>query len=259
MALNLDAIKAKLQELQSSNNGGKRNSDVFWRPPVGKSQIRIVPYAFDKENPFQELYFHYEIGKRTMISPSSFGRPDPILEFSEKLKKSGDKDDWKLGRKVEPKFRCYVPIVVRGQEAEGVKFYAFGKKIYQELLGVIADPDYGDITDLTNGRDITVECTAPEKDGGYNSYAIRVKPNTSPATDDKVIADKILNNQPELTKMFTELSYEEMTEALKNWLNPDGDTDDASAASTTTITGAKTAAGNTTDDISQAFGDLFNS
>jgi hypothetical protein len=257
MALNLDAIKAKLQELQSTNNGGKRNSDTFWRPPVGKSQIRIVPYAYDKENPFQELYFHYEIGKRTMISPSSFGRPDPILEFSEKLKKSGDKDDWKLGRKVEPKFRCYVPIVVRGQEAEGVKFYAFGKKIYQELLGVIADPDYGDITDLMNGRDVTVECTAPEKDGGYPSYAIRVKPNTSPATEDKVIADKIVNNQVELTKLFTELSYDEMTDALKKWLNPDGEGDEnATAGSTTTITGAKTA--KTTDDISDAFGELFN-
>ena len=125
MALDLNAIKAKLNELQTSNKGGG-DTKLFWKPPVGKSQIRIVPYAFDKGNPFQELYFHYEIGKKTMISPSSFGRPDPILEFAEKLKKSGDKEDWKLGRKIEPKFRCYVPIIVRGAESEGVKYYAFG-------------------------------------------------------------------------------------------------------------------------------------
>ena len=145
MALDLDAIKAKLQELQTSS-GGNRNSDVFWKPPTGKSQIRIVPYAFDKSNPFQELYFHYDIGKKTMISPSSFGRPDPVLEFAEKLKSTGDKEDWKMGRKLEPKFRCYVPIIVRGQESEGVKFYAFGKKIYSELLGVITDPAYHQIS-----------------------------------------------------------------------------------------------------------------
>jgi hypothetical protein len=255
MALNLDALKAKLQELQSSSTG-KKNSDVFWKPPVGKSQIRIVPYAFDKSNPFQELYFHYEIGKKTMLSPVSFGKPDPIVEFSEKLKKSGDKEDWKLGRKIEPKFRCYVPVIVRGQESEGVKFYAFGKKIYTELLGVIADPDYGDITDLMGGRDITIECVAPDKDGAYPTYTVRVKPNTTPATEDKEVANKIVNEQPELTKMFSELSYEEMKEELAKWLNPDSNEADGTVTKPA-ITSAKTVT--TTDDIEDAFGELFNS
>lgn len=254
MALDLDAIKAKLQELQTSS-GGNRNSDVFWKPPVGKSQVRIVPYAFDKSNPFQELYFHYDIGKKTMISPSSFGRPDPVLEFAEKLKSTGDKEDWKMGRKMEPKFRCYVPVIVRGQESEGVKFYAFGKKIYSELLGVITDPDYGDITDLTNGRDVTIEHIAPDKEGGYPSYNVRVKPNTTAATEDKNVADMIVNQQPELTKMFTELSYDDMKTALEDWLKP-GEGGEATTTKAP-ITGAKTAS--TTDDISTAFGDLFNS
>jgi hypothetical protein len=243
MALDLDAIKAKLNELQTSGGSGNRNSDMFWKPPVGKSQIRIVPYAFDKSNPFQELYFHYEIGKKTIISPMSYGRPDPIVEFAEKLKKTGDKEDWKLGRKIEPKFRCYAPVIVRGQESEGVKFYAFGKKIYQELLGVITDPDYGDITDLMNGRDVTIECIAPD---------------TTPATEDKAIAEMIVNNQKDLSTLFTEMSYDEMKQQLETWLNPEGESsreDDKPAGRP--VTGAKTA--NTTDDISAAFGDLFNS
>ena len=256
MALDLDAIKAKLSELQSSSGGGKKNSDLFWKPPVGKSQVRIVPYAFDKSNPFQELYFHYEIGKKTMVSPTSYGRPDPIVEFSEKLKKSGDKEDWKLGRKIEPKFRCYVPVIIRGQESEGVKFYAFGKKIYQELLGVITDPDYGDITDLMNGRDVTIECVAPEKDGGFPTYTVRVKPNTSPATEDKSIAELIVNGQQDLSTLFTEMSYEDMKSELEKWLNPDGGSEESTTTKSAPIKGAKTA--NTTDDISAAFGDLFN-
>lgn len=254
MALDLDALKAKLQELQST--GGRKNSDTFWKPPVGKSQIRIVPYAYDKSNPFQELYFHYEIGKKTMLSPMSFGKPDPIVEFAEKLKKSGDKDDWKLGRKIEPKFRCYVPVIIRGQESEGVKFYAFGKKIYTELLGVIADPDYGDITDLMNGRDVTIECAAPDKEGSFPTYTVRVKPNTTPATSDKDIASKIVNEQPELVKMFDELTYADMKEELTKWLNPE-DNDADVATTKSTITSAKTAT--TNSDIEDAFGELFNS
>lgn len=258
MALDLNAIKAKLNELQTSNKGGG-DTKLFWKPPVGKSQIRIVPYAFDKANPFQELYFHYEIGKKTMISPSSFGRPDPILEFAEKLKKSGDKEDWKLGRKIEPKFRCYVPIIVRGEESEGVKYYAFGKKIYQELLGVITDPDYGDITDLMNGRDVTIDHIAPEKDGGYPSYSLRVKPNQGPATEDKAIAEAIVGGQTELTKLFTELSYADMKIALEEWLQPNGGGDsETETQRSAPITGAKSA-GSGGEDISKAFGELFNS
>ena len=37
--------------------------------------------------------------------------------------------------------------------------------VYQELLGVMADEDYGDITDVASGRDITVE-VIPAKETG---------------------------------------------------------------------------------------------
>lgn len=259
MAINLDSIKAKLQQMQQASNGGGGNkaSEHMWKPTVGKSQVRIVPYAFDKNNPFQEMYFHYEIGKRTMVSPQSFGRPDPIVEFAEKLKRSGDKDDWKLGKKIEPKFRVYAPIIVRGLEHEGVKFWSFGKQIYTELLSIISDPDYGDITDLMNGRDITVEYTAAEKEGAFPTTTVRVKPNTSPATTDKEIAEKIVNGQTDLKDLFTELSYEEMTEALQKWLDPNAASEDGTkAASNKPISGATTVT--KSEDITSAFDSLFN-
>ena len=62
-----------------------------------------------------------------------------------------------------PKMRTFVPVLVREEEAEGVRFWGFGKEVYQELLSVIADPDYGDITDATNGRDITIEFLSAEE------------------------------------------------------------------------------------------------
>lgn len=258
MAINLDSIKAKLQQMQQASNGGGGNkaSEHMWKPTVGKSQVRIVPYAFDKNNPFQEMYFHYEIGKRTMVSPQSFGRPDPIVEFAEKLKRSGDKDDWKLGKKIEPKFRVYAPVIVRGLEHEGVKFWSFGKQIYTELLSIISDPDYGDITDLMNGRDITVEYTAAEKEGAFPTTAVRVKPNTSPATTDKEIAEKIVNGQTDLKELFTELSYEEMTEALQKWLDPNAASEDGTKAASKPISGATTVT--KSEDITSAFDSLFN-
>ena len=35
---------------------------------------------------------------------------------------------------MEPKMRTYVPILVRGAESEGVKFWGFGKQVYTELF-----------------------------------------------------------------------------------------------------------------------------
>ena len=55
MALNLDAIKNRLSQLQNTTTKQSR----LWRPQPGKNLIRIVPYKFNRENPFMEMHFHY--------------------------------------------------------------------------------------------------------------------------------------------------------------------------------------------------------
>ena len=173
-----------LSQLQQSN----QRTTNLWKPSPGKTQIRIVPYKFNKDNPFIELYFHYDLGGKNYLSPISFGRPDPIEEFSTKLKNTGNKEDYQLGKKLEAKLRTFVPVIVRGEENEGVKFWGFGKTVYQELLGFISDPDYGDISDPTNGRDVVVEFhTAEETGKSFPSTTIRVKPNVTPVSDNKEV------------------------------------------------------------------------
>jgi hypothetical protein len=256
MALNLDAIKAKLNQLNKTDD--KKNN--VWKPEAGKTRVRIVPYVHRKDNPFLELYFHYDISKKSMLSPITFGNADPIVEFADKLKKTGDKEDWLMGRKIEPKMRTYVPVIIRGKESEGVKFWGFGKTIYTELLSIISDADYGDITDLMNGRDIDVEFTPAEGAGAYPKTAIRVKPNTQPATEDKEIAQKIMN-QPEITDLFPEPTYDELEKALAEWMNPenaDSDVEESEPASAPASAPASKPAATKVDNVADAFNDLFN-
>ena len=248
MAIDLDAIRKKLNNLQTQT--GKQNN--LWKPEPGKQTIRIVPYQYNKDNPFQELYFHYNLGKKIYLSPVTFGKADPVVEFCEQLKASGNKEDWQMARKMEPKMRTYVPVIVRGQEGEGVRFWGFGKTVYQELLSIIADPDYGDITDPMNGRDITVEFTAAEGAGSFPKTSIRVKPNQSQVTDNKDVADKITNGQKEITEIFKEVSYEDLKSALAEWLNPEDEQVEATPAATTTTGDTKKV-----DDVNQAFDELF--
>jgi len=151
----------------------------------------------------------------------SFGRPDPIVEFAEKLKRTGDTDDWKAGKKMEPKLRTFVPVIVRGKESEGVKFWGFGKTVYQDILGYIADPDYGDITDPNTGRDIVLEVmSAEESNASYPTTTIRVKPATSKLADSPEAIQQLLDGQKEITELYQELSYAELKSVLENWLNP---------------------------------------
>jgi hypothetical protein len=151
----------------------------------------------------------------------SFGRPDPIVEFAEKLKRTGDTDDWKAGKKMEPKLRTFVPVIVRGKENEGVKFWGFGKTVYQDILGYIADPDYGDITEPMTGRDIVLDVTsAEESNAAYPTTAIRIKPTQTKLSDDAATMQSFLENQKNITELYSELSYAELKSVLENWLNP---------------------------------------
>ena len=261
--MDLNAIKSKLESLQSQTT----TSNNFWKPEPGTQVVRIVPYKHNKDNPFVELYFHYNLGQnKTYMSPVSFGRPDPVQEFADKLKSTGDKDEWIQGKRLEPKMRTFAPVVVRGREDEGVKFWGFGKTVYQELLGVIADPDYGDITDPTTGRDVGIERQTPAEAGNqYGKTTVRVKPNQTPITENATLLESIFENQSDLTELYTEPTYDDLKEALSNFLNPSDDTTETSAGVATSTaptsnTGTATATTTATKtDVSDAFDDLFNS
>ena len=274
MALDLSKLKSRLNSLSNTNN----KTQLIWKPKPGKQVVRIVPYKYQPDNPFIELKFHYNINNKTYLSPDSFNRPDPIVEWSNRMKTTGNKEDWQLGRKMEPKMRTYAPILVRGEESEGVKFWGFGKNVYQEILSIINDPDYGDITDPVNGRDIVVEFRTAEDSGkSFPETTIRVKPNATIAID--VSQKDILAQQVNILDLFPEFSYEELKSVMNAWLNPETQPaegsvntivdDDApfavaptpapSAGKTATASPSAKASKANTDDVTAAFDNLFNS
>ena len=259
--MDIEAIKKRLNQLQTTN----QRSNNLWKPQPGKQVVRIVPFKYNKSTPFIELYFHYDLGGRTYISPISFGRPDPVEEFADKLKSSGNRDDWRLGKKLEAKMRTFAPVLVRGAENDGVKFWGFGKTVYQELLSIITDPDYGDIADAKSGRDIVVEFKTAEETGkSFPTTFIRVKPNQTPISEDSKLMKTTLENQVNLNEVYNELSYDDLTNVLNEWLNPsegEGNSTNGEMKKEETIeTVAKETLKQTTtvDDASSAFDELFN-
>ena len=222
--MNLDEIKNRLASLNNKGGGGKKSDYAanFWKPKEGtKSQVRIVPYKHNKDFPFSELYFYFGIGKPRMLALSNFDTTDPILEFATKLRKSGDETNMELAKKVFPKLRIFAPVYVRGEEDKGVRFWEFGKMVYQELLGVMADEDYGDITDVASGRDITVE-VIPAKETGkmFNTTTVRVKPNQTPLEAEADTVESLLENQKDIVGLYKRYEFDEMKDILQGWLKP---------------------------------------
>jgi hypothetical protein len=220
--MDLSVISSKLEQLTTPKGGGSgQNTDrsqFFWKAQLGKQQIRVVPSLLNKDNPFQEVYFHYGIGNRTMISPINFGEKDPIVEFAKELRKTSEPENWRLAKKLEPKMRVFAPVVVRGEEEKGARYWEFGKQIYQELLSLANDEDIGDFTDTSNGFDMTVEVI---QGNPYPQTSVRVKPKQTPLSDNNDLVDKWTTDQPELFKYFKKYSYDEMKEALAGFLNPE--------------------------------------
>ena len=165
---------------------------------------------------------HYGINNRTMISLSNFNEKDPIVEFAQGLRKSSERDNWQLAKKLEPKMRVFAPVIVRGEEDKGVRLWEFGKQVYMDLLSIAEDEDVGDYSDPITGRDITVETAGKETTGlMYNTSTVRVRTKSTPLSDD---ADKVklwLETQPDPLGQFKRYSYDEMKEALLKHLNPE--------------------------------------
>jgi len=219
-------LKQKLDTLQSKPQGGQKTdySTIFWRPTVGKQQIRIVPSAFNSSNPFTELKFYYGITNKVMISPLNFDEKDPIALFAQKLREGEyNKENYVLAKKLDAKTRTFVPVIVRGEEDKGVRLWQFGKQVYEELLALAVDDEIGDYTDIVNGRDITVETVGPESTGTpYNKSSVRVRLKTTSLSEDASLVEKWTSEQPNPTDgLFKRYSFDEMKSALEKWLSPE--------------------------------------
>lgn len=222
--MDLNLIKQRLEQLNATGQKTSFNEgdSIFWKPEPGQNLIRILPNPYNRDYAFTELLFYYDFGK-TMISPKSFGQADVVFDFAQKMRRSKDELERKVAYRLEPKMRTYAMVLIRGKESEGPKYWAFGKTVYAELLGVIADPDYGDITDLVSGRDVVVDFTPAKTAGEFPKTTIRVKPNTSKAFDDPALVEKIKAIKA-LNDIWPVPTESELKDALEKYLKGESST-----------------------------------
>lgn len=255
MPVNVSKLAERLKQFE---DGAKASefAKLLWKPKEGTQTVRIVPYKFNPENPFIELKFYYKLGGKNYLAPCTFGKPDPILETIEALRASGSNEEKEIAAKLAPVTRTYAPVIVRGEEDRGVRYWGFGVQVYKQLLKLMTNAKYGDITSWTEGRDIDVEFHKESqkkgKDGkSFPETTILADPNVTPVVDPtrRDYMDK-LKEQTDILTIFPLKSYDELKAAVEKWLNPenteaaaevDAVTQPAATAATTTPATAVTA------------------
>lgn len=216
--MDLSIIKKKLDSLNNDSQERVDNSAVFWKPEFGKNNIRIVPSKYDPNNPFTELKFHNAISKYPILALSNFGAQDPVEEFIAKLRETNNKDNWSLSGKISPRYRYFVPVIVRGEEDKGVRLWSLGITTYKALLTLAADDEIGDFTDIVNGTDMIVEKV---NGNPYPEITVRARRNSSPLSDDAEQVKKWLNEQPNPIECFRKPDYDYIKGQLQRYLTPD--------------------------------------
>ena len=221
--MDLNKIKSRLDNLnQASKPKQTEKKDytlVYWKPKAeGKYQIRFVPSKINKDNPFQEIFMHYGVGKYPIVALTNWGENDPIVEFSKKLRKSSESENWRLAKQLDPKMRVFAPVIVRGEEDKGVRLFEFSKTIYMELLSIADDEDYGDFTDINQGFDFVVTATKVQDRPGFG-LSVRPKPKQTPLSSDASQITTWLENQPILLEERYKYTYDKLKEELQNFIS----------------------------------------
>ena len=168
---------------------------------------------------------HYGFSKGPILALSNWNEEDPITDFAKKLRKSADKDDWQLANKISPKTRYFAPVIVRGEESAGVRLWEVGKLVNDQLMGIAADEDYGDFTDITDGRDFTVEAVEDVVAGRKGiKCTLRPKVKSTSISEDGDFVTKALDEQTDILSINRKYAYDQLKDVLQKWLSPEDET-----------------------------------
>jgi len=245
MGIDMEKMRAKAAALQNKGNG---NKELFWRPQDGETTIRIVPTP--DGDPFKDFWFHYNVGKNPgFLSPKrNFGEDDPLDSFVRNLYNEGTEESIKMAKSLSARQRFFSPVIVRGEEEKGVRVWGFGKTAYAELLNLVLNPDYGDITDSENGTDLVINYGKPPG-AQFPQTSITPRRRSSGLMPTEEATAAALDQIPDFNTLFERKTPEQVQAMLDEFLLGE----EASSEETT-----KYSSGGSQNAVDKAFNELLS-
>ena len=232
MSINMEKMRARFETLKNGNGG---RSNQFWKPEEGEQTVRLITPG--DGDPFRDFWFHYDVGNEPgFLSPKrNYGEDCPLDTYVRALWKEGSEESKRMARKLGAKQRFFAAVLVRGKEEDGVKLWGFGKRAYETLLGLVLNPEYGDITDPEQGTDLVITYTRPAG-ASFPETKITPRRKSSSLHKDAAKAAELMGSVPDYDEVFASAkrSAEDVQEILDRFLSTEDSNTDANVSSSST-------------------------
>ena len=210
--LNMEAVqKAKVRLERQGNNA------AFDKLANGKNVRRILWPKGNKDLFYTEGYMHFGLGEdgKTSFVCRKTENPNnhcPVCEYINQLQKSNNKNDKALADKIKGRKRVYMNVLDRNSDngSEEIKILACGLTVQKQIISILCDPDYGDVTDFESGHDITIK---REGQGLNTEYTVIPKPQQTPAST-TMSKEELEEAMPDLDDLWRVPSVEDMEKVL---------------------------------------------
>lgn len=205
MAIDFEKLKRKLE--------GGEGLKGWVKFKKGEHVVRIAPVA--DGDPFKTFFLHYGVGGSTGFPcpKKNFDEPCPVCEFASQLWREGTDESRNMAKELFVRERHYSPVLVRGQEDQGIRWWSYGKEIYELLINLCLNPEYGDLTDVESGTDLTLSISQPEGQK-FPKTVCTPKRSSSKFLKDKAKVDETLATMPDLAALIGRKTTEEVQAIL---------------------------------------------
>lgn len=173
-------LAEKKKELQKKGSGG---GYILRQKEEGTVRLRLLPVGEDNDIAFEIISFWLgDAGE--VLSPATFGEPCALMEEYTKLKNSSDPDDMDIAKKLVPRSKYVIPVIMykddKGKtvDAENSKrLFQIAGGTYQDIIDLYLDEDeWGDMTNPKEGYDIKITRTGKGKND--TKYSVMACKNT---------------------------------------------------------------------------------
>ena len=221
-----ERLAEKKKELAKKGQGG---GFILKQKEEGTMRLRLLPTGEDNDIAFEATAFWLGDNNGEVISPATFGEPCAIMEKYEKLKKSKDDDDLDLAKKLVPRKKYIIPVIIysddKGKKIDTSltaepRLFQIAPGTYQDIIDLYLDSDeWGDMTDRDEGYDIKIIRTGKGKnDTKYNVTACKNTPLAKEFRKTKIDLEKMVRDKTS--------SYEETLTKLNSFLGTSDDDDE---------------------------------
>lgn len=253
MALDIARLKNKIAQIRKEKPVVDKKVSAIWTPSLDKDKneanykVFCVPWSLDDSYPFKERWFYYELGglayedngkKRWTKAPltlKQFGEADPVKELVDALLADKDskseeeaKKDFEAAKVFFGGQTCYIPVIIEGEEALGVRLWKFtSKAIYERITELfIRFQEQGiELNNPKTGRWLTVKVLREK--GKPVPMDKKVYPpdvdmfNTKNLTNDDEQIEKWMNEIPDLEVelKYNKVDYDGMKKLLDLYAN----------------------------------------